>query len=79
MSEEIRNAIQIADRINAARAAEPKKELPPAIDAAYVYVDEQVSRCDGRHGPAPYWYGWALREAFLAGVEWQKQKEAERA
>lgn len=45
-------------------------ELEPlgALVAAGQYVDEQVPRCDGCTDAGQlYWYGRALREAWLAG------------
>jgi len=50
-------------------------ELTDDILAAYVHVEQMVPKSDGRSGPAPWWYGWALRESFIAGVKWQKNKE----
>jgi hypothetical protein len=31
-----------------------------------------IGRADAHHGPAPLWYGWALMDAFKAGVEWAR-------
>ena len=44
-----------------------------ALDAAYACVQHLSDQADGSHMSAPYWYGWALREAFLAGVRWQQE------
>ena len=39
-----------------------------ALDEAYRFVDAMVDvGADGYVGAAPYWHGWALRKAFLAG------------
>lgn len=48
------------------------------IDAAYKLVDRMISKADGsiRHGP--FWYGWALREAFFEGVKWQASQYGEK-
>ena len=40
----------------------------PAVSAAYAYVDRVVDAADLNVAGAPAWHGWALREAFLAGV-----------
>ena len=41
-------------------------DLHPEIVAAYDYVDSVLHTADVT---TPYaWHGWALREAFLAGV-----------
>lgn len=42
-------------------------QLNPDIVAAYAYVD-RVSHTADLRAPYPAWHGWALREAFLAGV-----------
>lgn len=48
--------------------------------AGYQHVDSMVPSADG-HERGPYWYGWALRGAFVAGAEWQEARNltAERA
>lgn len=41
------------------------------IQAAHGFVDLMVPRADD-----PFrlmWYGWALREAFIAGAAWQEK------
>ena len=40
-------------------------------DAAYDFVELLVPKADKMDGLSPMWYGWALREAFLAGVQWR--------
>lgn len=47
-----------------------------ATSAAYLFVDGMVAggRVDGHTGVAPYWFGWALREAFHAGIEFQRTR-----
>lgn len=45
------------------------------MDAAYAFVDSMKGRANDWHGPAPLWYGWALREAFIAGSRLQQEKE----
>lgn len=36
-------------------------------------------RADGWKGPAPLWHGWALMDAFLAGIDYAEQKKTEAA
>ena len=47
--------------------------------AAYHFVESMVGRADGALdiGTSPFWHGWALREAFLAGVAWQRVRSKE--
>ena len=42
------------------------------------YVDSVITTadCPGWLG-GPVWHGWALREAFLAGITWAQGKGAE--
>lgn len=43
------------------------------IGAAYNYVTTQVEVCDIQlTSGVPAWYGWALREAFLAGITYAR-------
>jgi len=44
-------------------------------EAGYAHVETMLPRADGT-GVGPYWYGWALREAFVAGAEWQERRGA---
>lgn len=42
--------------------------------AGYQHVEAMVPRANGYdHGP--FWYGWALRGAFVAGAEWQEGRK----
>lgn len=41
-------------------------EIHPDINAAYDYVDSVAHTADVT--TPSMWYGWALREAFLAGI-----------
>jgi len=59
----------------------PDQEEPLPLDdatiAAAAFVETMVPRGDGKAaGVYPSWHGWALREAFLAGTQWQKEQEA---
>jgi hypothetical protein len=42
-------------------------------EAGYAHVDSMLPRADGEN-IGPFWYGWALREAFVAGAEWQEAR-----
>lgn len=42
------------------------------LDAAYLFVDGMRSRADDQFNLM--WHGWALREAFIAGVRWRELK-----
>jgi len=48
--------------------------LAPVTVAAYGHVEAVVSQADGLQGAAPWWHGWAVREAFEAGAEWQRSQ-----
>jgi hypothetical protein len=39
-----------------------------AFKASYAFVDSMIPQADLYNGSAPLWHGWALREAFKAGV-----------
>lgn len=43
-------------------------------EAGYAHVDRMRVRADGFHGPAPWFHGWAVRDAFVAGAEWQQAR-----
>ena len=42
--------------------------------AAHAFVHSMVGKADGAmdFGCSPFWHGWALFEAFLAGSRWQQ-------
>lgn len=42
--------------------------------AGYAHVEAMLPRADGQ-GRGPFWYGWALRGAFVAGAEWQEGRK----
>lgn len=54
---------------------QPAPETEP-IDHAHAHVETMVAKADGFHGPAPWWYGWAIRDAFMAG--WRAALSGER-
>ncbi|RWM90049.1 MAG: hypothetical protein EOR84_22840 [Mesorhizobium sp.] len=42
--------------------------------AGYDHVSSVTAKADGFHGLAPWFHGWAVRQAFVAGAEWQEQR-----
>jgi hypothetical protein len=47
------------------------KGLHPDVEAAYDYVTSRISTADD---PVMlWWHGWALREAFLAGISFAQE------
>lgn len=54
-----------------ARAKRPIEEL----DAGNSFRSDLVPKADDdRHG-APLWHGWALMDAFLAGIDWAREND----
>lgn len=45
------------------------------IDAAYSYVESVSDTGDYEDMGSPLWYGWAIREAFLAGISYERNKK----
>lgn len=50
--------------------------IAPVTHAAYAHVEAVVAQADGHEGTSPWWHGWAVREAFEAGAEWQRSQAA---
>ncbi len=46
-----------------------------ALVAAYHFTVMLTKRKDGKDDGAPYWFGWAIRHAFLEGVLWEKERQ----
>lgn len=46
------------------------------VNRAYDYVVSVEATADEYRGLAPLWHGWALREAFLAGISYERSKYA---
>lgn len=42
-------------------------------EAGYAFVERMVPRADDKQNLM--WHGWALREAFIAGAEWQEKRK----
>ena len=45
------------------------------LDAGYKFVNTMLDRADDKANLL--WHGWALREAFIAGAEWQEQRRTQ--
>ena len=62
---------------NQNKALEEDVDLLPEELASYRFVEQIRGRADGALdlGTSPFWHGWALREAFLAGVRWKQKGE----
>ena len=57
-------------------AKSKKVELHKVIEAGYEHVNKvAVPQADGYHGIVPWWHGWAVREAFIAGANWQREQD----
>ncbi|MES2625915.1 MAG: hypothetical protein V4628_11605 [Pseudomonadota bacterium] len=54
-----------------------RESLHPDVVAAYNYVNIVVPTADYNANVigAPLWHGWALREAFLAGISHAEKQE----
>jgi hypothetical protein len=46
----------------------------PAFEAGYQFVTAAKQRADGFHGAAPWFYGWAVRQAFWEGIKWERNQ-----
>ena len=55
------------------RCASSNGDLDPEVSAAYKYVDSVINTSDFIKPLA--WHGWALREAFLAGITYKNNNE----
>jgi hypothetical protein len=53
------------------------KDSDPAFDVGDDFTESMTLKPDKHDGAmCPLWYGWAIRKAFWAGVNWQRaQKE----
>ena len=39
------------------------------LDKSWNFRETMVARADGHAGHAPWWYGWAIIHAFMAGYQ----------
>lgn len=62
-------------RITICRWGYSVKPTMAELNAGNQFRDSMIDRADGRteEVSAPYWYGWVIMEAFLAGVEYEKK------
>jgi hypothetical protein len=58
------------------RRSDDRSPLHPEVIASYCYVEGVLDSADMPSNAlrGPLWYGWALREAFLAGCSYAKQE-----
>jgi len=46
--------------------------------AAYHYTESEAKNADVTDGAGyPLWYGWALRKAFVKGIEWERSRSSD--
>ena len=43
-----------------------------AILAGNDFRESVLEKADAWKGTAPLWHGWAIMDAFLAGIEWAR-------
>ena len=43
------------------------------LEAANAFRATLVPRADGNSGGSPVWYGWAIFDAFLAGMDYARK------
>lgn len=54
--------------------SDDKKKRPiEELQAGDEFRKSLLVRADSAHHGAPLWYGWALMEAFLAGIDWARK------
>ena len=60
--------------------AETSTSEDGSLTAAYAFVQSMLGKADGAldRGTSPFWHGWALCEAFLAGTRWQSDTTGDR-
>lgn len=69
---EARDALGLVPQPAGARGPDGKEWAKTA--AGYQHVEAMLPCADGHQSVGPYWYGWALRGAFVAGAEWQEAR-----
>ena len=45
------------------------------LEAAHAFRATLLDRADGEMGHAPFWHGWAVFDAFLAGADWARKQK----
>jgi hypothetical protein len=48
------------------------------LEAANEFRQALVERADAHTAGAPLWYGWAIFDAFLAGLDYARRKQEQR-
>ena len=51
-------------------------ELLEELAAAHRYVESVAHTADNPDEYGPMWHGWALREAFMKGIEWERSRSS---
>lgn len=56
------------------------REMPPIEDlrAGDAFRELMLGRADGTNGPYPWWHGWVIMYAFLAGIKHAEEKHKEK-
>lgn len=49
------------------------------LQAGNTFRDSLVPRCDRLISGAPLWHGWAIMDAFLAGIDYARHTDGESA
>lgn len=47
------------------------------IKAGDAFRSSLIERADYMIGSAPIWYGWAIMDAFLAGIDYARKSDAD--
>lgn len=45
------------------------------LEAGNAFRDSLCARADAYAGEYPLWHGWAIMDAFLAGIDYARSKE----
>lgn len=45
------------------------------LQAGEKFRQSLVPRADACHGSAPLWHGWAIMDAFLAGIDYARKQQ----
>jgi len=53
---------------------DPKDRPIEDIQAGDEFRKSLIKLADDWKGPAPLWHGWALMDAFLAGIDYAQRK-----
>ena len=56
----------------------PNDDITAEIEAAKAHAERQARKADAP-GPPPMWTAWALRMAFIAGIQWERDRVAKEA